>query len=44
MKKVLTVLLIVLVCMSAVFASGASDSSASGKHKIGILAPAVTHG
>lgn len=44
MKKVLTVLLIVLVCMSAAFAGGASDSSASGKHKIGILAPAVTHG
>lgn len=46
MKKALIVLLIVLMSITSVFAQGASESApaAGGKHKIGILAPAVTHG
>ncbi len=46
-KKVLAICLIALLCVSAVFAQGSAEATAaasSGKHKIGILAPAVTHG
>ena len=46
MKKALLILLIALVSISTVFAQGAGESAAAegGKHKIGVLAPAVTHG
>ena len=46
MKKALLILLIALVSISTVFAQGSQESSdaGSGKHKIGVLAPAVTHG
>ncbi len=49
-KKVLTVLLAVMMGVSALFAQGTKESAPSAaqkgtaKHKIGILAPAVTHG
>lgn len=42
MKKALVILLVALMSIS-LFAQGASDS-AGGKLKVGILAPAVTHG
>ncbi len=46
MKKALLILLIALVSISTVFAQGSGESAAAegGKHKIGVLAPAVTHG
>lgn len=45
MKKALLILLIVLLSVSSLFAGGAKEQTvASGKHKVGILAPAVTHG
>ena len=49
MKKALTILLILLVAVSSIFAGGAKEATttteaAAGKYKIGILAPAVTHG
>lgn len=46
MKKALVFCLIVLISMSAVFAQGGGEqnSTTAAKHKVGILAPAVTHG
>ena len=48
MKKALVILLIALMSISTVFAQGASEGTAAAdagaKHKIGVLAPAVTHG
>lgn len=46
MKKALIVLLVLLMGVSVVFAGGSKDSAAAGgkMHKVGILAPAVTHG
>ncbi len=49
MKKALIVLMVALMAMSSVFASGAEEATAAAtdtgaKHKVGVLAPAVTHG
>lgn len=48
MKKVLAMLLVLALLGGALFAQGTAEQSASsaktGKYKIGILAPAVTHG
>lgn len=44
MKKALTIVLVLLMGVSAVFAGGSKDSAGAEKHKVGILAPAVTHG
>ncbi|MFA5698641.1 MAG: ABC transporter substrate-binding protein [Sphaerochaeta sp.] len=43
MKKALLIVLIILVAGSTVFAQGAKEQGPA-KHKVGILAPAVTHG
>lgn len=48
MKKVLAMLLVLALLGSGLFAQGSKESSTTssgtGKYKIGILAPAVTHG
>lgn len=46
MKKALAILLVLALAVTGVFAQGSKEatSTSTGKHKIGILAPAVTHG
>jgi len=47
MKKLSAVLMVLMLAAGSVFAGGKKDTgtaSAGGKYKIGILAPAVTHG
>ncbi len=48
MKKAFVILLVLLIGFSSVFAQGAKEATVAqadgGKYKIGVLAPAVTHG
>lgn len=44
MKKFLVSLLVLSISLMSVFASGTKEDTGPDKHKIGILAPAVTHG
>ena len=46
MKKALVLVLVALMAVTSVFANGANESAGSSGdvHRIGILAPAVTHG
>lgn len=44
MKKVLISLLVLTISLTSVFANGQQETAGPSKYKVGILAPAVTHG
>jgi len=44
MKKILVSFLVLIISLMSVFASGTKEATGPSKHKVGILAPAVTHG
>lgn len=44
MKKVIVSFLVLIISISSIFAGGQTEASGSKKYKVGILAPAVTHG
>ncbi len=44
MKKVLISLLVLTISLTSVFANGQQEAAGPSKYKVGILAPAVTHG